>query len=414
MQKKKLFFLITVAIAIFFFSRCMSVKNNNDPRGKSYAGSETCMECHQQICASYLHTAHYQSAGAASFSAITGSFSKDSNTLIVNDSTKVVMEKREGVPYQVLYINGQEKRSERFDIVFGYAKGQTYLYWKDDLLFQLPASYFNNLHSWTSSPGYPPGMVIFDRPVYERCFECHTSYISESSKPPSGPQNAKGLEKNTLIYNIDCERCHGPAATHVNFHTAYPGQKEGRYIVSYKSLSRAQKIDMCAVCHSGNKNLMLGSTFLFKPGDTLSKFMLAGINTAADSERPDVHGNQTLLLASSKCFINSNMDCATCHNTHINDRGNYTQYAQHCQSCHSDANHNFCKMANSSNISFIKNNCTRCHMPEQPSNIIKVKTSETKMSTAILMVNHKIAVYPEASEKIMGLLKKNNNNESKN
>ena len=75
--------------------------------------------------------------------------------------------------------------------------------------------------------------------------------------------------------------------------------------------------------------------------------------------------NQTQLLATSKCFMMSNMDCATCHNTHANERGNYSLYAQHCQGCHSTANHNFCKMADWSNISLLKNNCTKCHMPEQ-------------------------------------------------
>ena len=408
MRKKKILLITIIFGCILFFSYCLDSKNNNDPRGKSYAGSSACIKCHQPIYESYLRTAHYQSASPASLPAIAGSFSKDSNSFIVNDSMKVIMEEREGIPYQVLYVNGKETKAERFDIIFGSAKGQSYLYWKGDLLFQLPVSYFTALHSWTSSPGYPADRLIFDRPVYERCFECHTSYISQSLQQSLGLQNAKALDKSTLIYNIDCERCHGPAATHVNFHTAYPEQKEGRYIVSYKSLSRSQKIDMCAVCHSGNKNVMLKPTFAFKAGDTLSHFMLRDYNLAINPVRPDVHGNQTRLLALSKCFMMSNMDCATCHNTHANDRGNYAQYARHCQSCHSTVNHNFCKMADTSNIFFLKNNCTRCHMPEQPSNIIMVKTSKTRMDTSILMVNHRIAVYPEESKKIMAYLKKDN------
>ena len=405
MRRKKIFLLIIIAGSILFFSYCFDFNNTNDPRGKSYAGSDACTPCHQQIAGSYFHTAHYQSASLASLAAIAGSFSKDSNSFIINDTMKIAMENREGIPYQVLYINGKQTNAQRFDIVFGHAKGQTYLYWKGDLLFQLPVSYFNSLHSWSSSPGYPPfDTVIFDRPIYARCFECHTSYIKETLS-----QKEKALDKNTLICDIDCERCHGPAATHVSFHTAYPSQKEGKYIISYKSLSRSQKIDMCAVCHSGNKNLMLRSAFAFKPGDTLSRFMLPGFNVS----KLDVHGNQTQLLASSKCFRMSNMDCATCHNTHINDRGSYAQYAQHCQSCHSLGNHNFCKMADSSNISFLKDNCTKCHMPEQSSNIIMVKTSKSKMNTPISMINHRIAVYPEETEKIMAF-QKNKENEKKN
>ena len=244
-------------VALYFSLIVWIQKSDNDPRGHSYAGSNVCMKCHQSINQSYLHTAHYQSAGIASFASIPGSFSNDSNSFIMNDSMKIVMEKRDGIPYQVFYLNGKEKRAQRFDIVFGHAKGQTYLYWKNDLLFQLPVSYFTSLHSWSSSPGYPTDTLIFDRPIYARCFECHSSII----KQPLESKNDKALDKNSAIYNIDCERCHGPAARHVDFHTAHPDQKQAKYIVSYKSLSRSQKIDMCAVCHSGNKGFMFASAF---------------------------------------------------------------------------------------------------------------------------------------------------------
>ena len=401
MPKKILFFLTIIAGSIFFFSRCIQIKSNNDPRGNFYAGSTACIKCHQQIYNTYLHTSHYHSASAASFSSIAGNFSSDSNTLFINDSLKVVMEKRGNIPYQVLYINNKQKNAERFDIVFGNTDGQTYLYWKNDLVYQLPVSYFAALHSWSSSPGYPSDTVIFDRPIYRRCFECHTSFIKESLQHATTNTESKELDKNSVIYNIDCERCHGPAATHVNFHEEYPNEKKGRYIISFASLSRSQKIDICAVCHSGNKNYMLASTFSFMPGDTLSHYMLPGVNTARIDGRPDVHGNQPQLLAMSKCFINSNMDCSTCHNPHINDRGNTIAYSQKCMACHTEANHNFCKMANASDISFLKSNCTTCHMPQQASNIIRMKTSNAALNKAVLMVNHHIAIYPEESKKII-------------
>jgi hypothetical protein len=38
------------------------------------------------------------------------------------------------------------EHTERFDYVIGSGgKGQTYLYWKGDLLFQLPVSYWTEL-----------------------------------------------------------------------------------------------------------------------------------------------------------------------------------------------------------------------------------------------------------------------------
>jgi hypothetical protein len=398
---KTTFFLSVLFLCMLFLSYCMNAKSSHDPRGDAYAGQEACVKCHQTISSTYLQTAHYQSAVLASPATIAGNFATDSNSFIVNDSMKVVMEKRRGIPYQVLYIKGKEKRAERFDIVFGKTKGQTYLYWKGDLLFQLPVSYLTALNRWTSSPGYPPDTVIFDRPIYSRCFECHASCIRQKTQGSSGMSGAEALDKSSMICQIDCERCHGPAAAHVNFHTAHPDEKTGRYIVSYKSLSRSQRIDICAVCHSGNRGFMLRSTFGFVPGDTLSHFMLPGF----DVPKLDVHGNQTQLLATSKCYRMSNMDCSTCHNTHADQRGNTAGYARHCQGCHSISNHNFCKLADSISVALLKDNCTRCHMPEQSSGVIKVKTSNFSINTPIGMVNHRIAVYPDESNKILTILK---------
>jgi hypothetical protein len=397
--------LCTVAVfaGILLFSRCLD-SGARDPRGKAYADPASCASCHASIVNAYGHTPHFHSAALASFNTIRGSFSRDSNTFVVNDSVRVVMEDRGGTPYQVLYVRNKEVRVQRFDIVFGYEKGQGYLYWKDDQLYQLPISYFTDLHRWTTSPGYPAGMPFFDRPVLLRCFECHTTYISPSSRrsgSPSDPKNVNALDANSLIVNIDCQRCHGPAANHVAFHTENPGEKIGRYISSYKNLTRRQKIDLCAVCHAGSNNIQLRSLFAFRPGDSLSQF---AVSAHVGSNQPDVHGDQLALLASSKCFRGSEMDCSTCHDTHVNDHGDWAAYARRCQTCHSETNHNFCKIADASNIGFLKLNCSRCHMPSQPSEVIRVRTGETGAHTPIFMINHRIAIYPEESRRILDSL----------
>ena len=376
---------MAILAGVLFFSRCME-SGAHDPRGKAYAGSAACASCHRAIVETYGRTPHYHSAAIASLPAIAGSFSHDSNTFVVNDTANVVMEDRAGIPYQALYIHGKENRAERFDIVFGYSKGQTYLYWKNDQLYQLPISWVNTLDRWTTSPGYPAGLPFFDRPVLERCFECHTSYIA-----PSDPHNVNALSKTSLIAEIDCERCHGPAANHVAYHTEYPADKHARYIVSWGSLSRDRKIDLCATCHAGSNNIPLRSIFGFRPGDSLSHY---AVNAHVGAQKPDVHGDQVALLASSKCFRMSNMDCSTCHDPHTSGHNDYADYARRCQGCHSPEKHNFCTHADDGNLSFIIHNCTRCHMPEQASNIIRVKTSETGRDTSIFMVNHRIAVYP--------------------
>jgi hypothetical protein len=132
-------------------------------------------------------------------------------------------------------------------------------------------------------------------------------------------------------------------------------------------------------------------------GDSLKNYMIPIKN----GTQMDVHGNQTQLLSESKCFRMSNLDCSTCQNTHVSERGMTGLYNDHCQQCHSPGNH-FCKMATDSNIALIKSNCTRCHMPEQASNAIRVQaTANSSMAIPTLVTNHHIAIYPEETAKIL-------------
>jgi hypothetical protein len=394
MHIRKILLLMTIASTIFFFTRCFHGKQSTDPRGVAYAGSEKCAECHESISSSYSHTAHFLSTRIASDSSVTGNFSKDSNELFVDDSTRIMMEKRDSGLYQVLYINNKQVFAYRFDLVMGAVKGQTYLSWHDKRLYQLPVSYITALHRWASSPGYALGGLNFSRLITKDCFECHSSFANRDEK---GLLDFRETPK-TWVFNIDCERCHGPASTHVQFHEENPNEKLSQFIVPFKSLSRQQRIDLCAVCHSGNNNILLKSRFAFKMGDSLRSYMIPLYDR---NHQLDVHGNQTQLLSQSKCFKSSDLECSNCHNTHVNERGFVNVYNEYCQRCHSPGNH-FCTIATDTNIVFIKNNCTRCHMPGQASNVIRIQaTANSNQATSTMVVNHRIAIYPEESSKIL-------------
>ncbi len=402
-----LFFLVSL---VLIFSQCFNQDQQKDPRGQVYAGSASCKKCHQDIYSSYLQTAHYQASGLASARNIHGSFAKNSNVFQFNNLLKVVMEKRKGGFYQVAYKNNKEFEAHRFDITFGGVKGETYLYWKGNQVYQLPMSYFNALHSWTNSPGYDSSTVDFNRVITRRCFECHSSYIEVLPQQSQSLQRVEELDKKSMVLSIDCERCHGPSANHVSYHTEFPDEKIARYIKTYNSLYRQQKIDMCAVCHSGNKETMLITAFAFKPGDTLAKFKEVELyHGSTNPTKLDVHGNQTQLLAVSQCFIKSNMDCATCHNSHNNERVNLVLYSQRCINCHKNSIHSFTKNTPGLNA-VIKQNCIDCHMPAKPSGAITVQTSGKKTAVPYLVRTHHITIYPKESEKILAFLKDINPN----
>ena len=313
------------------------------------------------------------------------------------------MEKHKDGLYQASYINGKPREKQRFDITFGSNRGETYLYWKGNEMYELPVTYYLYLHQWANSPGYKGGTVNFDRPMGKRCFECHSSYIENSPGGTGFIGQTEQFDKKSMILNIDCERCHGPAANHVAFQTKNPEEKKPMYITRISSLSRLQRIDLCGQCHAGNSGLMFRSIFDFKPGDKMADFK---DNTNFKEKYPvkiDVHGNQAGLLAGSKCFIKGNIECATCHDVH-NEIKSLSTYSQRCTACHSEEKHNFCKVAGQLGQA-ITNHCIDCHMPIESSNSIVIHGAGNRTIPAFQARIHRIAIYPEESEKIMIWLK---------
>lgn len=399
MKKTAVIAIVLLVLLTAVFLTCKS-NSGNDPRGIAYAGSSKCLQCHRAVFGNWQHTAHYLASSPASSNTVLGSFAPGSNVFAFNSAQKIVIEKRDSGLFQSYYVNGKLKESHRFDVVLGGVKGQTYLYWKGNGLNQLPISYYVNPGTWFLSPRYVAGYA-FDRTIGSRCFECHASYITDQSNGQQRLNATEQFDKTSLVYGIDCERCHGPGAKHVDFQTNHPNVKTSMYIARFSSLSRAQKIDVCAVCHSGNKTEMLRSTFGFKPGDKLSNFKLPGLVSATDTGSLDVHGNQVQLLESSKCFMNSQMACNTCHDVHQNQRGAINLFTQKCMACHSEANHTWCKFATPSNSQLIQTRCIDCHMPALPSKVISASVNGKTLSADILVRTHRIAIYPAEVKKIL-------------
>jgi hypothetical protein len=393
MDKRIIILLVSIAIIVFLLANCMQTQPSPDPRGEGYAGSAKCLSCHQAIATSYTHTAHFISTRVADTNSVEGDFSKDSNLLVINDTTQIMMEKRDSGLYQVLYVNNRLVKERRFDLTMGSSLVQTFFYWQQDGFFQLPVFYFTSTHQWSGSPGSLTSKINFSRPAVPGCFECHSSFANGD---PHGISVAVA-KKNNWVFNIDCERCHGPAARHVKFHETHPEEKESKYMVSFASLSRARKIDACAICHSGTASLALKSAYGFKIGDTLSAF----VNVfPSNPNLIDMHGNLIQSLGLSKCFRQSAIDCTTCHDPHINEKSRLNLINEKCQSCHIPGI-NFCKLANDSNRIVLQNNCAACHMPKQASPFLLVQTANNESPVSIRIVNHRIGIFPEETAQVL-------------
>ena len=401
---RSLFIISGIVVIVVFSTKCMSDENRDKAttkteQGAAFAGSASCASCHKSIYESHLHTAHFLTSQPAAAEYIKGSFDSGENIFVLNDRVKVVMEKRKDSFYQVAYLDGRERQANSIDIVVGSgSKGQTYLDWTGNSLFQLPVSYFTSANQWTNSPGYP-GMIVFNRPISSRCLECHSTNAQSISNRKN---SAEEFQKNSIVYGVDCEKCHGPASQHVEFQTKHPGDTAARYIINPGELSRRQKLDLCALCHGGRLKKTQPS-FAFKPGDRLVDFFSVD-STSTSTAGIDVHGNQYGLLAASTCFLRSEMTCSNCHNVHENQRGQTVVMSQKCLNCHGAPHGTECKVKSVVGQA-INQNCIDCHMPKQTSRSITVLLQGSEIPTAALMRTHMIAIYPGETKKVLDSLK---------
>ena len=378
-----------------------SPHNDPNPRDTTqFVGSAACQSCHASIYAAHIHTAHYLDSRPAAAAVIKGSFNGDKSRFVLNEHMEVRMETKAGRFYQTSFLNGKPVESEEFGIVIGSGrKGQTYLYWDGNRLFQLPVSYFVPLDGWCNSPGYPRNFVYFGKQVHGQCMECHGTY----AKIAELEGKSTVFDSTSILYGIDCERCHGPGARHVAWQTAHPTERTAKFIINTRPLPRQRRLDACALCHSGFRNQQLPA-FSFTAGDTLDNFSTASYDTSATANL-DVHGNQYGLLTASKCFrLSDRLDCSSCHNPHVNEHGRMDLYSQRCITCHNGSSRHTCSLSQVKTMG-LSANCIDCHMPALPSNAITLQLSGEARLVHDLVRTHRVAIYPDATKEFLSHLK---------
>ena len=401
-----------IVLVVFLLTKCIDkqkaetaehlekLAGKPQPDWSQFAGSASCVGCHKNVYEDHMKTAHYLTSQPAAAKFIKGSFDSGKNKFVFNSGVMVMMEKQQDSFYQVAYLDGEVKHRRQFDVVIGSGtKGQSYLHWSKNALFQLPITFFTPAQQWSNSPGYPD-KVVFNRPITSRCLECHSTYVEKISDSKAEPEL---FDQSRIVYGVDCEKCHGPAAKHVESKKNYPTDTTGDSIINPRNLSRQQNLDLCALCHGGRLNKTKPS-FGFTVGDKLTdyfSFDTVGRNVADI----DVHGNQFGLLAASKCFQRSEMTCTSCHNPHENEKGKLAVISTRCINCHSIEHGKQCKMTTTIG-STINKNCIDCHMPKQASRSIAVLLQESKMPTAVLMRTHLIKIYPDETKKFLSRIKK--------
>lgn len=354
-----------------------------------YVGAQACVVCHAEICDSYAKTAMGRSAAPAAVAPSIENYAQD--WVIASHGFRYRAEQNDGkiIHHEQLVDsdgNVLAQHSEPIDWEIGSGtRGRSYLIQRGDQMVMSPLTWYSMGERFDISPGYAGSNRHFERPVGEGCTQCHVGQMAllDNQRPDRFGSPAFPVPQ------IDCERCHGPAADHVHFQTE---RKAGRSLVDCKdtivnpvSLDSAHRDSVCYQCHLLGVERVLRpghSETDFRPGQSLSDTWVIfhkGYDGVASDKTTDAV-NQVSQTESSQCFQKSNgrFSCITCHDPHTTipeaDRDVY--FRNKCLTCHQTSASDCAVPERQRRENSATDSCIHCHMPALPSRDVQ-HTSQT-------------------------------------
>lgn len=356
-------------------------------KNPGYVGADKCASCHEEIHESFCETAHFKTSSLATSDVTDGVFEAPGNVMKTGErALSFSMHQIDGKSSQrVHYSNWQF--DVPMEIIFGSSKmAQTYLYWDQERLYQCNVTYLKDGDRWINSPGYIDGDAAYARPIPERCLDCHTTYFDFRG-------NRNEFTPESLVWGVSCERCHGPAESHVRHHTTNPDAKTAFDIAMPTDFPRVRQMAICGQCHAGSTTLKDGA-FKFRPGDALYDHYNPA-DPGTDTLNSVHTSNQLTRLAQSECFKKSEMTCTECHDIHMNERGKLDLFSERCLSCHQTEE---CGMHEKTEFD-LESNCIDCHMPSRPNDTLHLDSISGSVFPSLR--DHKVQVDQKWSQHIL-------------
>lgn len=345
-----------------------------------WAGTEACLECHQEQHQSWLMSAHSRAMSAA----MSGPEPADGLYLHAASGRQYQSKQRDGelwhtetavdangvptgnsVEVQLKYLVGSGRHS------------RTYLAELDGFLTESPLTWYASSGTWSMSPGYDHGdQQGFERPVDTGCLICHSGRI----------ESQQGSFHRLKIGEpaIGCERCHGPGAGHSEYQrslrsgsTAAADLSAG--IVNPAKLSRELQDAICAQCHLRGDATVFSSGRTAEdciPGRPLTDVRIDWFLSTGDGEmKVTGHSDQ---MSASRCWTESRtLTCTSCHAGHAAADNSISQaeagtaaalhYRSICLKCHTDEACHATAIARAATVP--QDNCVTCHMPQVSTDI---------------------------------------------
>jgi tetratricopeptide (TPR) repeat protein len=341
-----------------------------------YVDPSVCGTCHADIAATYLKTGMGRSFYQPNAQTVVEDYLQKNSLEHKPSGLSYTMIQHDGKFFQRRHttdFDGKETNvvEEQVDYVIGSGNhARTYLHrTAQGKLTELPVSwYVENSGSWAMSPGYDRrDQEDIRRAITPECMFCHNGYPQIDQRAPYNSDSA--IFPANLPEGIDCQRCHGPGGNHVAAATARNSSPNliRASIVNPRMLSRDRQMEVCMQCHLETSSRDMPNEIRAYDRDVLSyrpsqplgdyKFYFDRAKDATDDTFEVAHA--AYRLRKSKCFLESDMTCITCHDPHDIPRGEEaTQtYVAVCKNCHQAVVHRSSLPARS--------DCISCHMPKR-------------------------------------------------
>lgn len=173
-------------------------------------------------------------------------------------------------------------------------------------------------------------------PITPECLGCHT----DAPPPRDFPLNLWPDPGRWRARGISCAGCHGGTAGHAAWQEEELAGEEpggGDPILRHGALDRWAQLSVCAACHlQGDARLVLDARQLGPPppgGDLLAQRALF---VAAEPTEDVGFVSQVERLVLSRCFLESEMTCTTCHDAHrtLHEDEERARVRAACARCH--------------------------------------------------------------------------------
>jgi len=286
-----------------------------------YIGPQVCAECHPGESALHGRSGHARTLRPAGRRALARSL--DGTTIADPDHPDVRWSYRYGDGR--LHIRRTAGADvEEFVAEYAFGSGHHATTFVNLLDPGIPSilehrmTYYAHRHALGVTPGQdaepgsprqaPAGTTHRSREAW-KCFNCHSTQVS---------RDGWTIDEATLIPNVSCERCHGPARAHVDAARRGRPAAELELPFSPGRYTAEGLLMMCGTCH---RHPSRARPERIRPDD------------------PHLARYQPVGILASRCFRESRgaFSCATCHDPHARASTDRGSYLATCLSCHSGA-----------------------------------------------------------------------------